>query len=146
MLASGWTGVFVLRGGRKADGDARESGENFETDRTVSLFEFRAETIVDTFAPDGVTADWQRFLINSLVETEPNAPLTVVVNWTAGKRSLRRTSHDRLRLILWAWCCALRASSVTRKQCACGMAVSVRLSTSSTSCLPYGSGSSLQSK
>jgi len=31
-----------------------------------------------------VTGDGQRFLINTVVETEPNAPLTVVVNWAAG--------------------------------------------------------------
>ena len=28
--------------------------------------------------------DGQRFLIDTVVETEPNAPLTVVVNWAAG--------------------------------------------------------------
>ena len=33
---------------------------------------------------------------------------------------------------LWAFVCARRASSVARKQCACGIAVSVRWSTSST--------------
>ena len=61
------------------------SGENFETDAAVSLFEFRAGTLDATFAPYAVTADGQRFLINAVVETEPNAPLTVVVNWTAGE-------------------------------------------------------------
>jgi dipeptidyl aminopeptidase/acylaminoacyl peptidase len=59
------------------------SGESFETGAAVSLFEFRAGTD-PTFAPYAVTADGQRFLINAVVETEPNAPLTVVVNWTAG--------------------------------------------------------------
>jgi len=34
--------------------------------------------------PFDVTADGQRFLINAVVETEPKAPLTVVVNWAAG--------------------------------------------------------------
>jgi len=34
--------------------------------------------------PYAVTANGQRFLINAVVETEPNAPLTVWVNWTAG--------------------------------------------------------------
>jgi hypothetical protein len=28
-------------------------------------------------------ADGQRFLINAVVETEPNAPLTEVTNWAA---------------------------------------------------------------
>jgi hypothetical protein len=35
------------------------------------------------FAPYAVTADGQRFLINAVVDAEPNAPLTVVVNWAA---------------------------------------------------------------
>ncbi len=59
------------------------SGESFEVDAPVSLFEFRAGT-TPLITPYAVTADGQRFLINALVETEPNAPLTVVVNWTAG--------------------------------------------------------------
>ncbi len=36
----------------------------------------------------------------------------------------------------FAWLCALRMISVARKQCACVMAVSVRFSTSCTSCVP----------
>jgi hypothetical protein len=31
-----------------------------------------------------VTRDGQKFLLNTIVETEPNAPLTVMVNWAAG--------------------------------------------------------------
>jgi hypothetical protein len=41
---------------------------------------------MDPFAPFAVTADGQRFLIHEEVETKPNAPLTVVVNWTADLR------------------------------------------------------------
>jgi hypothetical protein len=59
------------------------SGESFEAGAPGALFEFRAGTF-QTFAPYAVTADGQRFLINAVVETEPNAPLTVVVNWAAG--------------------------------------------------------------
>ena len=58
------------------------SGESFEAGAAVSLFEFRAGTIGSR--PYAVTADGQRFLINALMETEPNAPLTVWVNWAAG--------------------------------------------------------------
>ena len=50
----------------------------------VSLFEFRSGTAQTLYPPYAVTADGQRFLINAIVETEPNAPLTVVVNWAAG--------------------------------------------------------------
>jgi dipeptidyl aminopeptidase/acylaminoacyl peptidase len=59
------------------------SGNNFELGPPLSLFEFRAVTLGAVFAPYAVTGDGQRFLINALVETEPNAPLTVVVNWAA---------------------------------------------------------------
>jgi hypothetical protein len=47
----------------------------------VPIFEFRAGTLNDTYTPYAVTADGWRFLINAVVDTEPNAPLTVVVNW-----------------------------------------------------------------
>jgi Tol biopolymer transport system component len=60
-----------------------KGGENFEPGATSSLFEFRAGT-VQGFSPYAVTADGQRFLINAVVDSEQNAPLTVVVNWTAG--------------------------------------------------------------
>src|SRR5262245_45667118 len=59
------------------------SGASFEVGAPVSLFEFRAVTPGAVLAPYAVTGDGQRFLINALVETEPNAPLTVVVNWAA---------------------------------------------------------------
>jgi eukaryotic-like serine/threonine-protein kinase len=60
------------------------SGESFETGATVSLFEFRAGIPAAAFTPYVVTDNGQRFLINTVVETEPNAPLTVVVNWANG--------------------------------------------------------------
>src|SRR5262245_25245502 len=62
------------------------SGESFEVDAVVPLFEFKRGTRMDPFAPYAVTGDGQRFLINEMVETNPNAPLTVVVNWAAGLR------------------------------------------------------------
>jgi Tol biopolymer transport system component len=57
-------------------------GESFQMGTPVSLFEFRAGTW--GYTPYAVTGDGQRFLINTVVETEPNAPLTVWVNWAAG--------------------------------------------------------------
>jgi serine/threonine protein kinase/Tol biopolymer transport system component len=73
---------YYARDGKLMTAPVR-SGESFEVDAAVSLFEFRAGTSPG-FAPYAVTADGQRFLINAVVETEPNAPLTVVVNWAAG--------------------------------------------------------------
>src|SRR5262245_58856412 len=60
------------------------SGESFDVGAAVSLFEFRSGTVQALYAPYAVTGDGQRFLINAVVEKEPNAPLTVVVNWAAG--------------------------------------------------------------
>jgi len=59
------------------------SGESLEVGAATSLFEFLAGTLLTNFTPYDVTADGERFLINAVVETEPNAPLTVVVNWAA---------------------------------------------------------------
>ncbi len=73
--------LFYYAGDGKLMAAAVRSGESFETSAAVSLFEFRAGT-VQNFAPYAVTADGQRFLINTVVETEPNAPLTVMQNWT----------------------------------------------------------------
>jgi len=53
----------------------------------VPLFEFRAATLLNIFASHAVTADGQRFLINAVVDTEPNAPLTVVTDWAAGLKN-----------------------------------------------------------
>jgi eukaryotic-like serine/threonine-protein kinase len=60
------------------------SGESFETGAAVSLFEFRAGIPPAAFTPYVVTDNGQRFLINTVVETEAHVPLTVVVNWADG--------------------------------------------------------------
>jgi len=75
--------LFYYTGDGKLMAAQVSSGENFKMDAPVSLFEFRSGTIQE-FSPYAVTADGQRFLINTIVDTEPNAPLTVVVNWAAG--------------------------------------------------------------
>jgi eukaryotic-like serine/threonine-protein kinase len=60
-------------------------GVVFEAGTPAPLFPFRAGTVRSTSVPTpyAVTDNGQRFLINAVVETEPNAPLTVVTNWTA---------------------------------------------------------------
>jgi Tol biopolymer transport system component len=58
-------------------------GASFEASAPAPLFEFRA----GGFQPIpyySVTRDGQRFLLSTIVETVPNAPLTIVVNWAAG--------------------------------------------------------------
>src|SRR5262249_16113416 len=78
--------LFYYAGDGKLMAVSVKSGESLETGPPVSLFEFRAGNGRSSGAPApyAVTADGQRFLINAVVETEPNAPLTVWVNWAAG--------------------------------------------------------------
>jgi hypothetical protein len=76
--------LFYYAGDGKLMAALVRSGESFEVGAPVSLFEFRAGSFVLNNSPYAVTADGQRFLINAVVETESNAPLTVVVNWAAG--------------------------------------------------------------
>src|SRR5262245_17957054 len=76
------TELFYYAGDGKLMAASVRSGESLETSGPVPLFEFRAAGI--GFASYAVTADGQRFLIKEVVDTEPKAPLTVVVNWAAG--------------------------------------------------------------
>ena len=62
------------------------SGESFEVGAAVVLFEFRSGSISPSIAPYTVTGDGRRFLVNAIVDAEPRAPLTVVVNWAAGRK------------------------------------------------------------
>jgi len=64
-----------------------KAGPNFEAGTPVELFEFRAggNLITPYYS---VTADGQRFLLSTIVETREAAPLTVVVNWAAGLNPL----------------------------------------------------------
>ena len=75
--------LFYYAGDGKLMAAPVRSGESLEVDESASLFEFRAGTLLVTFTPYAVTADGQRFLINAVVDKEPSAPLTVVVNWAA---------------------------------------------------------------
>src|SRR5262245_15276471 len=75
--------LFYYSEDRKLMAVQVRSGESFEVGATVSLFEFRGVASLPPLAPYSVTAGGQRFLINESVDLEPNAPLTVVVNWAA---------------------------------------------------------------
>jgi len=57
-------------------------GASFEVGAVMPLFETRAMTGLRF--PYDVFADGQRFLINTLPEQATSAPITVVLNWTAG--------------------------------------------------------------
>ena len=58
----------------------------YEQSVPVAVEEQAAEEVetLQGSTPYTVTGDGQRFLINAVVETEPNAPLTVWTNWMAG--------------------------------------------------------------
>ncbi len=57
-------------------------GASFEIGVVKPLFETRATGVRYQYA---VTADGQRFLINTAPEqAQSSAPMTVVLNWTAG--------------------------------------------------------------
>jgi Tol biopolymer transport system component len=63
-----------------------KSGTSFEVGAPRALFEFRSGSAIPTNGPYTVTADGQRFLLNTLVDESGGTPLTVVVNWTAGSK------------------------------------------------------------
>jgi Tol biopolymer transport system component len=60
-----------------------KGGASFEAGMPAPLFEFRAGGNIVTPYYD-VTRDGQKFLLSTIVETVPNAPLTVWVNWPTG--------------------------------------------------------------
>jgi eukaryotic-like serine/threonine-protein kinase len=56
-------------------------GSSFEVDAVKPLFQTRATGIRYSY---DVSADGQRFLINTTPEQTSSAPITIVLNWTAG--------------------------------------------------------------
>ena len=60
-------------------------GANFEVGAVRTLFAVRPRPMVTLGDyPYDVSADGQRFLVNTLVEETASAPITLVVNWAAG--------------------------------------------------------------
>ena len=75
-----------------------KGGANLELGVSTPLFEFRADS---NLAPHyDVTRDGQKFLLNTIVETKPNAPMTVIVNWAAEAPKMTLTYHQALTLNL----------------------------------------------
>jgi serine/threonine protein kinase/Tol biopolymer transport system component len=90
--------LFYYAGDGKLMAAQAPRGANLELGSPVPLFAFRAGTLLTNLAPYAVSADGQRFLINTVVDMEPNAPLTVVVNWAADLNAegpLRNAKVDR---------------------------------------------------
>jgi hypothetical protein len=61
-----------------------ESGGEFRAGRPVELFSIRTQGLV-TNQPNNfeVSADGQRFLVNTVVGDSDNAPIEMIVNWPA---------------------------------------------------------------
>jgi Tol biopolymer transport system component len=65
--------------------DVRAAGATFEVSTAKALFEAPVDAVTAAVTNRyDVSADGQRFLINAAVENTTSAPITVVVNWTAG--------------------------------------------------------------
>jgi Tol biopolymer transport system component len=60
-----------------------KTGASFEASAPRALFEFRSGNGLVVVAPYAVSADGQRFLLNTLVDESGGAPFTVILNWTA---------------------------------------------------------------
>ena len=58
------------------------SSGTFEAGIPKALFDLRINS-PNGFSDYDVTADGQRFLVNTLVEQNARSPVTVVMNWTA---------------------------------------------------------------
>ena len=59
------------------------SGTSLEASPARPLFEFRSGNGLTTVAPYAVTANGQRFLINTIADESGGEPLAMVVNWPA---------------------------------------------------------------
>jgi len=82
--AAGWrvgTEMFYLAPDNKLMAAVNGRGASFEVGAVKPLFQTRRAGPRSQY---DVTADGQRFLINTAPEQAASAPITVVVNWTAG--------------------------------------------------------------
>lgn len=59
-------------------------GATFEAGVPKTLFTTRVLSLTDFRNHYVVSADGQRFLINSTIEETSTTPINVIVNWTAG--------------------------------------------------------------
>jgi len=59
-------------------------GSSFEVGVVKPLFDTRTSAAAGTRYAYDVSADGQRFLINTLPGQATSSPVTVVLNWTAG--------------------------------------------------------------
>jgi Tol biopolymer transport system component len=77
--------VYLASNNMLAAATVNGEGANFEVGAVRTLFAVRPRPMVTLGDyPYDVSADGQRFLVNTLVEETASAAITLVVNWTAG--------------------------------------------------------------
>ena len=76
--------LFYIAADRKLMAVDVKLGSTFEAGVPKALFGAGVLTLTDFRNHYAVTADGQRFLINTTIEGADTTPITVVVNWTAG--------------------------------------------------------------
>jgi hypothetical protein len=87
-MAARWEGVVLPECGKQIDGRASEDGERQLVVGTEQpLFEARVKT--SGRYPYDVSADGQRFLINTSLSSADAPPVTLVVNWLAGNQEVK---------------------------------------------------------
>ncbi|HMA30127.1 MAG TPA: hypothetical protein VKS23_09700, partial [Thermoanaerobaculia bacterium] len=72
--------LFYVAAGQKLMAVAVQTDSTFQAGRPHALFELR---FFQAVIPYTVSADGQRFLVNTPLEEDNSSPVTVVLNWTA---------------------------------------------------------------
>ncbi|MDQ3666680.1 MAG: hypothetical protein M3410_08900, partial [Acidobacteriota bacterium] len=75
--------LFYVAADRKLMAVEVKLGATFEPGVIKTLFATRVLTLIGFRNHYAVTADGQRFLINTTIEETSATPISVVVNWTA---------------------------------------------------------------
>lgn len=78
--------LFYLAPDRKLMAVPIRSGAGFEPGSPRALFQTEVTGLVDARNHYVVAADGERFLVNTVVEEPPSAPINVVVNWASPSR------------------------------------------------------------
>lgn len=76
--------LFFISADRKLMAVEIKPGKDFDAGVPRPLFDLRVSGLVDVRSHYAVTADGQRFLVNTVDEVAASSAITVVLNWTAG--------------------------------------------------------------
>jgi hypothetical protein len=76
---------YIARDGKLMAAAVNGQGQEFEVSGVRPLFEVR--TNAGGRYPFDVSADGQRFLVNTIIEATAQPPITLVVNWASALRT-----------------------------------------------------------